>query len=67
MRLDIPAGTAVRFEPGEGRTVQLVPFAGESVVRGGNALGEGPVSAENRARMLAAVAQRGFAHAEEKP
>ncbi len=30
MRLDIPAGTAVRFEPGESRTVQLVAFAGGS-------------------------------------
>ncbi|HET7787333.1 MAG TPA: urease subunit gamma [Myxococcales bacterium] len=30
MRLDIPAGTAVRFEPGETRTVQLVAFAGGS-------------------------------------
>jgi len=27
-RLDIPAGTAVRFEPGQEREVQLVPFAG---------------------------------------
>lgn len=27
-RLDIPAGTAVRFEPGQQRQVQLVPFAG---------------------------------------
>jgi urease subunit gamma/beta len=27
-RLDVPAGTAVRFEPGESKTVQLVPFAG---------------------------------------
>ncbi len=27
-RLDIPAGTAVRFEPGQSRTVQLVEFAG---------------------------------------
>ncbi len=66
-RLDIPAGTAVRFEPGESRTVQLVAFAGAAVVRGGNALGDGPVSAENRARLLAAVSARGFAHAEEKP
>ena len=29
-RLDIPAGTAVRFEPGESKTVQLVAFAGEA-------------------------------------
>jgi urease subunit gamma/beta len=34
-RLDIPAGTAVRFEPGEGKTVSLVEIAGNRVVRGG--------------------------------
>jgi urease subunit gamma/beta len=34
-RLDIPAGTAVRFEPGETRTVALVEIAGNRVVRGG--------------------------------
>ena len=36
-RLDIPAGTAVRFEPGQSRTVQLVPFAGDRMVYGFNA------------------------------
>jgi urease subunit gamma/beta len=34
-RLDIPAGTAVRFEPGEAKTVALVEIAGHRVVRGG--------------------------------
>ena len=34
-RLDIPAGTAVRFEPGETKTVPLVEIAGNRVVRGG--------------------------------
>ncbi|HUP38619.1 MAG TPA: urease subunit gamma [Vicinamibacterales bacterium] len=34
-RLDIPAGTAVRFEPGETRTVALVAIAGNRIVRGG--------------------------------
>jgi urease beta subunit len=43
-RLDIPAGTAVRFEPGETKTVTLVPIAGARVVRGGNAWASGPVS-----------------------
>jgi urease subunit gamma/beta len=43
MRLDIPAGTAVRFEPGETRTVQLVPIAGSRVIRGGNAWASGAV------------------------
>jgi urease subunit beta len=33
-RLDIPAGTAVRFEPGQGREVTLVPFAGARCVFG---------------------------------
>ena len=34
MRLDIAAGTAVRFEPGQGREVTLVPFAGYRKVYG---------------------------------
>jgi urease subunit beta len=34
MRLDIPAGTAVRFEPGQSRTVRLVPFRGKREVYG---------------------------------
>jgi urease subunit beta len=34
MRLDIPAGTAVRFEPGQTRTVQLVDYAGDRRVFG---------------------------------
>ena len=33
-RLDIPAGTAVRFEPGEAKTISLVEIAGNRVVRG---------------------------------
>ena len=33
-RLDIAAGTAVRFEPGQTRTVRLIPFAGDRVVHG---------------------------------
>jgi urease subunit beta len=33
-RLDIPAGTAVRFEPGQTRDVQVVPYAGARVVYG---------------------------------
>ena len=42
-RLDIPAGAAVRFEPGESKTVALTPIAGSRVVRGGNAWASGPV------------------------
>ena len=36
MRLNIPAGTAVRFEPGDEREVTLVPFAGSRQVYGFN-------------------------------
>ena len=41
-RLDIPAGTAVRFEPGQTRTVTLVPYRGERMVFGfnGEVMGE---------------------------
>jgi urease subunit gamma/beta len=60
MRLDIPAGTAVRFEPGETRTVDLVAIAGRRVIRGGNNLAEGPVTEEGRARALSAVREREF-------
>ena len=37
LRLDIPAGTAVRFEPGQTREVRLVPYRGGQVVYGFNA------------------------------
>jgi urease subunit beta len=38
MRLDLPAGTAVRFEPGEIKEVRLIPLAGQRVVYGLNGL-----------------------------
>lgn len=43
LRLDIPAGTAIRFEPGDSRSVNLVPFAGERRVMGFNGLVNGPL------------------------
>jgi urease subunit gamma/beta len=61
-RLDIPAGTAVRFEPGETRTVTLVEIAGNKVIRGGNNLADGPVNDANRAATLARVTAGGFEH-----
>lgn len=42
-RLDIPAGTAVRFEPGQTRTVQLVAYAGGRRVFGFTAAVQGPL------------------------
>lgn len=43
MRLDIPAGTAVRFEPGDERQVMLVPLAGRREVYGFNGQINGPI------------------------
>ena len=43
MRLNIAAGTAVRFEPGQQRTVELVDFAGDRVVIGFRGLVQGAV------------------------
>jgi urease subunit beta len=43
MRLDIPAGTAVRFEPGQTRTVELVAYAGERCVYGFQGKVQGPL------------------------
>ncbi|MEB3255015.1 MAG: urease subunit beta [Synechococcaceae cyanobacterium] len=43
LRLDIPAGTAIRFEPGDEREVRLVPFAGARRVFGFNGLINGPL------------------------
>ena len=43
MRLDIPAGTAVRFEPGDDKTVNLVAIAGSKEIYGFNALVDGKV------------------------
>ncbi len=45
MRLNIASGTAVRFEPGQQRTVELVDFAGARVVHGFRGLTNGPVDA----------------------
>lgn len=36
MRLDVPAGTAIRFEPGQRREVRLIPYAGARAVWGFN-------------------------------
>ncbi len=61
MRLDIPAGTAVRFEPGQEQTVTLVEFAGAKRAHGMNALTEGALTdAATRAKALERAAERGF-------
>jgi urease beta subunit len=48
MRLNIPAGTAVRFEPGEEKEVQLVTFGGAQKVFGFNNLVNGNIADTNK-------------------
>ncbi len=60
-RLDIPAGTAVRFEPGDTKTVRLVPIAGNRIIRGGNNLVDGPATDQNKAATLTRIKDLGFA------
>jgi urease subunit gamma/beta len=66
LRLDIPAGTAVRFEPGETRTVALVAIAGNRVIHGGNSLADGAVSEDGRVAAMAAVQHGQFGNREEQ-
>jgi urease beta subunit/urease gamma subunit len=61
-RLDIPAGTAIRFEPGETKDVTLVEIAGNKVIRGGNNLADGQVGASNKKAALTRIGERAFAN-----
>ena len=61
MRLDIPAGTAVRFEPGDERPVSLVAIGGAGVAMGMNALVQGSTLAPGaKEAALARAKERGF-------
>ena len=60
LRLDIPAGTAVRFEPGDEKVVTLVELGGSREVYGLNALTEGSTALDRRPRSLARAAEAGF-------
>jgi urease beta subunit len=60
-RLDIPAGTAVRFEPGEERAVQLVALGGRRIVNGLNGLVQGALDDPKvRARALERARAGGY-------
>lgn len=61
LRLDIPSGTAVRFEPGEEKEVTLTSFGGQRRVLGLNGLTDGDVRDEQvKARALKLAIQQGF-------
>lgn len=62
--LNIPASTALRFEPGDEREVNLVPFGGNRAVYGFNNLVDGPTAGAAgdaaKAKAVALAARRGF-------
>jgi urease beta subunit len=60
MRLDIPAGTAVRFEPGDEKVVPLVALAGGREVHGLTSLADGPTDEAGRAAAVERAAREGY-------
>jgi len=63
MRLNIPSGTAVRFEPGDDKAITLVRLGGRGVVHGLNGLTEGVTTPDVREAALKRAYERGFAGA----
>jgi urease subunit gamma/beta len=59
-RLDIPSGTAVRFEPGERKTVKLVALGGERKVYGGSGLIMGETTGKNAEAALKRAGEQSF-------
>jgi urease, beta subunit len=59
-RLDIPSGTAVRFEPGESKMAELVELSGKKRVRGLNNLTDAQANAATKSISLQKAKQKGF-------
>ncbi len=64
MRLDVPAGTAVRWEPGERKEVSLIPFGGSREAWSFGGLVDGPLDAADARAILNEAIRRGYAHEE---
>jgi urease beta subunit len=61
MRLDVPSGTAVRFEPGQSRKVQITTFAGRQVAYGMNNMTNGSVRSDiTKARTIRRLREDGY-------
>ena len=64
MRLDLPAGTAVRIEPGEIKTIRLVEMSGQRQVYGGSGLVDGALDdPATKQRSLESMRKAGFGNA----
>lgn len=60
MHLDVPAGTAVRFEPGDEKVVDLVSIGGNRIVKGLNGLTEGALDKQTKKTALERATSAGF-------
>ncbi|MFD0782582.1 urease subunit beta [Micromonospora azadirachtae] len=68
MRLDVPSGQSIRFEPGDERDVDLVEFGGSARVVGFSGLLDGAASNQrSRARAMGRALERRFSGAGEQP
>lgn len=59
--LDVPAGTSVRFEPGDSKTVNIVEIAGRRIISGGNGAASGPVDLSRFGQIEKILQDGGFA------
>jgi urease subunit beta len=70
LHLNIPSSTATRFEPGDEREVQLVPYGGKRAVYGFNNLVDGPTAGKDadlrKSKAVTLAAQRGFRSSSQK-
>ena len=60
--LNIPAGTSIRFEPGDSRQVELTEYGGKKIVFGFSGLVNGPLD-EKKSQALSLAKERGFQEA----
>ena len=71
LHLNIPSSTAIRFEPGDVREVELVPYAGKRAVYGFNNLVDGATAGKDaaavKARAVARAEKQGFRSLSKKP
>ncbi|KAF9106020.1 hypothetical protein BGX27_009354 [Mortierella sp. AM989] len=66
-RLDIPAGSAIRFEPGEKHTVTTVSIGGKKRISGGNNLATGYVDPDRLQEIMSNLIARNFLHMAQSP
>lgn len=66
-RLDIPSGTAIRFEPGVMKIVNLIPIGGAKLIQGGNSLSKGVFDDSRTREIVDNLMKQGFMHQPESP